>query len=171
MFDGGHSLKQGWYSVRTVFLQVIRWHNDRYSTWTFPFHVWKEHQLKIKVVSPRWVSHSIFICHKESLQKNWNLCILHTHSPDLNLIESIVMGNMGIRKDTIKRNITAETFTSFSQRMKILIQTISKRTINCVIGTMEKQIRMVLHAKGNQIKYWIIILFILCDWASYNFQC
>ena len=75
------------------------------------------------------------------------------HSPDLNLIESIGMGNMGIRKDTIKRNITAETFTSFSQRMKIFIQTISKRTINCVIGTMEKQIKMVLHAKGNRIKY------------------
>ena len=100
------------------------------------------------------VPFNIQLSQRESPKKTGTFVFcIPPHSPDLNLIESIGMGNMGIQKDTIKRNITAETFTSFSQRMKIFIQAISKRTINCVIGTMEKQIKMVLHAKGNQIKY------------------
>ena len=60
---------------------------------------------------------------------------------------------MEIQKDTIKRNITGETFTSFSQRVKSLIQRIPKRTISCVIDSMDKRIKMVLRAKGNRIKY------------------
>lgn len=54
--------------------------------------------------------------------------------------------NREIRKDTIKRDITERTFTSFSQRVKILIQIIPKRTINCVIDSKDKWIKMVLRA-------------------------
>ena len=75
-------------------------------------------------------------------------------SPDLNPIENVFhLVNMEIRKDTIKRNITEETFPSFSQRVKRLIQRIPKRTINHVIDSMDKRIKMVLRAKGNRIKY------------------
>ena len=51
-----------------------------------------------------------------------------------------------IRKDTIKRDITERIFTSFSQRVKILIQIITKRTINCAIDSKDKWIKMVLRA-------------------------
>ena len=75
-------------------------------------------------------------------------------SPNLNPIENVFhLVNMEIRKNTIKRNITEQTFTSFSQRVKSLIQRIPKRTINCVIDSMNKWIKMVLRAKGNRIKY------------------
>ena len=75
-------------------------------------------------------------------------------SPNLNPIENVFhLINMEIRKDTIKRNITEKTFTSFSQRERSLIQGIPKRTINRVIDSMEKRIKMVLSANGNRSKY------------------
>ena len=47
-------------------------------------------------------------------------------SPNLNWIENVFhLVNKEIQKDTIKRNVTEETFTSFSQRVKRLIQKIS----------------------------------------------
>ena len=37
--------------------------------------------------------------------------------------------------------------------------------------SMDKRIKMVLRAKGKRFKYWIIILFILCDYLSFiNFS-
>ena len=56
------------------------------------------------------------------------LCIT-LRSPNVNRIENAFhLVNKEIQKDTIKRNITEETFTSFSQRVKRLIQRIPKRT-------------------------------------------
>ena len=80
-------------------------------------------------------------------------CIL-PRSPNLNPIENAFdLVNMEIQKGTIKGNITEETFTLFSQRVKNLIQRIPKRTINRAIDSMGKRIKMVLRAKGNRIKY------------------
>ena len=159
----GHSKQQGRNSLRTVFWKIIRWHNDRYSTWAFSFHVWKECQSKSKVVSPNSVAAKRV--HNEI--GAFVFCIPH-RSSDLNPIENVFhLINVEIQKDTIKRNITGGTFTSFSQRVKSLIQRIPKRTINCVIDIMDKRIKMVLRAKGNRIKYWIFILFILRDYSSF----
>ena len=80
-FHSGHSVQQGCNSVRTVFYKVIRWHNGVYNTWAFPFHVWKECQHRTKAVFPRWVPHSKFSCHGESVWWNRILCIMH-NSPE-----------------------------------------------------------------------------------------
>ena len=158
----GHS-EQGRNSVQTGFWKIIRGHNGRYSTWAFPFHVRKECQPKSKAVSPN----SIAAKRVHNEIGAFVFCIPPCSS-DLNPIENVFhLINMEIQKDTIKRNITGETFTSFSQRVKSLIQRIPKRTISCVIDSMDKRIKMVLRAKGNRIKYWIFILFILCDYLSF----
>ena len=153
-FHISHSLQQGCNSVRTVFWQVIRCHNDEYSTWAFPFHVRKECQPKSKVDSPRWVSIENSLAARTEYDEigAFVFCI-PPHRPDLNLIEYIFrLVNMEIRKDTTKRNITEETLISFSQRVNSLVQKIPKRTINHVIDIMDNGIKTALRARGNRIK-------------------
>ena len=63
-------------------------------------------------------------------------------SPDLNPIENFFdLIGKAIKEDTIKKNITNETFHEFSERVRKSIQ------------SMDKRVGMTIAAKGNRIKY------------------
>ena len=75
-------------------------------------------------------------------------------SPDLNPIENFF--NLVVQKlnnEAIEKDITDETFQSFSERVKRCMLSFPVKVIDKIISTMEKRINMVLKAKGQRIKY------------------
>ena len=53
-----------------------------------------------------------------------------------------------------EKNLTQETFKQFSEQIRKIIVNYPTIIIDKLIESMEKQIRMVIKAKGNGIKYW-----------------
>lgn len=75
-------------------------------------------------------------------------------SPDLNPIENFFhLIGKAIVEDTKRKNITKETFDEFSSRVKDIIVNFDKKTINSLIGSMDKRIKAVIKAKGERTKY------------------
>ena len=75
-------------------------------------------------------------------------------SPDLNPIENVF--NLVVQKlnnEAIEKDITDETFQSFSERVKRCMLSFPVKVIDKIISTVEKRINMVLKAKGQRIKY------------------
>ena len=73
---------------------------------------------------------------------------------DLNPIENVF--NLVVQKlnnEAIEKDITDETFQSFSERVKRCMLSFPVKVIDKIISTMEKRINMVLKAKGQRIKY------------------
>ena len=75
-------------------------------------------------------------------------------SPDLNPIENFFnLVDRAIFEDTIQKNITSETFTEFSTRIRDIIVNYPRTVIDKIIQSMDKRISMVIKVKGNRIKY------------------
>ena len=75
-------------------------------------------------------------------------------SPDLNPIENFfnLVGKQ-LRKESIDKAITKETFDEFSNRIKKCMLDFKSSEIDKIIETMEKRLGMVVARKGQRIKY------------------
>ena len=123
LFDSGHSIQQGCNSMRTVFWQVIRWHNVAdIARENFPSMFERSANPRAK----RFLQDGFPIQNSVAAKRVYDeigafVFCLPPHSPDLNPTENVFhLVNMETRKDTIKRIITEKTFTSFSQRERSL---------------------------------------------------
>ena len=75
-------------------------------------------------------------------------------SPDLNPIENIfhLIGNK-LKRDALDKNITKETFQSFSTRVKRTVLSFPSDVIDKTIASMPKRINMVIKNGGHRTKY------------------
>ena len=62
------------------------------------------------------------------------------HSPNLNPIENVfhLVSESSLARQTVQENITRETLAQFSARLKKNMEKFSVKTINYIIGTMNK---------------------------------
>ena len=75
-------------------------------------------------------------------------------SPDVNPIENLFhLISRTLKQQAIENNITRETFTEFSARVKSIMENFSISTINNLIGSMDKRVHMILKSNGNRIRY------------------
>ena len=75
-------------------------------------------------------------------------------SPDLNPIENVFHNvKQQLMDEALSCNITHETFTQFSARVKRTLEEYSVETIDKTIGSMDKRIRMIIKSKGQRLKY------------------
>jgi len=75
-------------------------------------------------------------------------------SPDLNPIENFFhLISMELKKDTVGKDISYETFDQFSERVKNLIVNFPITKIDKIIDSMERRIDEVIRSKGNRTKY------------------
>ena len=58
-----------------------------------------------------------------------------------------------LNSEAIEKDITDETFPSFSERVKRCILSFPVKVIDKIIGTMDECINKVLKAKRQRIKY------------------
>ena len=73
---------------------------------------------------------------------------------DVNLIENFFdLVVQRLNNEAIEKDITDETFQSFSERLKRSMLSFPVKVIDKIISTMDKRINMVLKAKGQRIKY------------------
>lgn len=75
-------------------------------------------------------------------------------SPDLNPIENFFhLVSRKLKKQAITNNISRETFSELSARVKLTMENFRCDTINNLIGSMDKRVQMILKSKGNRIRY------------------
>ena len=79
-------------------------------------------------------------------------------SPDLNPIENFfAQVARELRQQAVARQITRESFESFSQRCKDTMLNFDRNKINTLIATMPKRIKDVVSANGQRINYWSMV--------------
>ena len=77
-----------------------------------------------------------------------------TRSSDLNPIENIFnQVSMILQNQVVEQNITKETLSEFSARVKDTLIKFDSEKINKMIDSMPKRLNDVLKAKGQQINY------------------
>ena len=75
-------------------------------------------------------------------------------SPDLNPIENMFhLVGRRLSEEAIQRNITQETFKEFSARVKTTLENFPIKTINRIIDSMPRRVKMVIKRKGQRIRY------------------
>ena len=75
-------------------------------------------------------------------------------SPDLNPIENLFsLAVLKLNNEAMEKDITDETFQSFSERVRRCILSFPVKVIDKIISTMEKRINIVLKIKGQRTKY------------------
>lgn len=77
-----------------------------------------------------------------------------TRSSDLNPIENIFnQVSMILQNQVVEQNITKETLSEFSARVKDALIKFDSEKVNKMIDSMPKRLNDVLKAKGQQINY------------------
>ena len=85
---------------------------------------------------------------------NGKIFRIPARSPDLNPIENFFnLVTQKLHSDAIKKNITKETKNEFEQRIRDTVMGFSKNTINKIIETMPKRVKLILKYKGKRLKY------------------
>ena len=75
-------------------------------------------------------------------------------SPDLNPIENLFHRvKKKLRLDALQNNITCETFDEFTARVKRTMYNFSTTEIDNTIKSMNHRLDLVIHSKGERIKY------------------
>lgn len=75
-------------------------------------------------------------------------------SPDLNPIENLFhLVSRQLEKDALDMEITRENFEQFSARVKRTVENFPASTIDNIIMTMDKRVRMIMNKRGERLKY------------------
>lgn len=75
-------------------------------------------------------------------------------SPDVNPIENLFhLVRKQLSNDALSKNITKENFKQFSARVKTTLENFSVETINNMIESMNKRIKLIKKGKGLRTKY------------------
>ena len=75
-------------------------------------------------------------------------------SPDLNPIENVFhLVKRKLQDDAIEQQITKESFDEFSQRVRDVLFNFPVQTINNIIDSMPRRLKMVIKRKGQRIRY------------------
>lgn len=75
-------------------------------------------------------------------------------SPDLNPIENLFnLVDKKLQENAIAENIVKETYDEFAERVKRTMLAFPVETIDSIIDTMPKRIRMLVEKKGERLKY------------------
>ena len=75
-------------------------------------------------------------------------------SPDLNPIENVFhLVKKKLESDAIERQITSESFEQFCNRVKHTLLNFPTKTVDNIIDSMPKRLKMVIKRKGQRIRY------------------
>eukprot|EP00794_Sanderia_malayensis_P002081 gene2081-2359_t len=94
------------------------------------------------------------LCRKTWESKNYRLVKIPVRSPDLNVIENLFhLIRKKLRDDAKDQNITKESYNEFISRVDKTITDFPVETINNLINSIPKRLRMVIQQKGLRTKY------------------
>ena len=84
----------------------------------------------------------------------YNIFSIPPRSPDLNPIENLFnLVDKKLQENAIAENIVKETYDEFAERVKRTMLAFPVETIDSIIDTMPKRIRMLVEKKGERLKY------------------
>ena len=94
------------------------------------------------------------ICRDTWQSKNYELLKIPVRSPDLNIIENLFhLIRIRLREDAKQQNITKETYDEFVARVEKTFADFPVATINNLIDSMPKRLKMVIEKQGLRTKY------------------
>mgnify|MGYP000341487742 FL=1 len=75
-------------------------------------------------------------------------------SCDINPIENVFnLVKRELQRQAIKNNITYETYEQFAERVKCTLYAMSSDTIDNIISSMNKRLRLIIGNNGKRTKY------------------
>ncbi len=92
---------------------------------------------------------------KEAMkQVNSQLLPIPPRSPDINPIENFFgIVKQALHRDALERQIKVETIEQFESRIKQIMNEVPTATIDKIIESMNKRMKMIIKCKGERIKY------------------
>ena len=87
-------------------------------------------------------------------QVNSQLLPIPPRSPDINPIENFFgIVKQALHRDALERQVKVETVEQFESRIKQIMKQVPTATIDKIIESMNKRMKMIIKCKGERIKY------------------